>query len=662
MSGINYRPRLFYIAVCIVSAVFSLNAATPDSSNFRLNYSTAGYDSRGTKQALVRTITAIATAEVSTADSRWELIDSATGTTSASGVLSYFGTTYGIQFWTVDFTSFRGEGRFYLLVTLKQNAGTAIGTRRSLTFPVQANNFSKTMLMDLALNNADLRQINDYQGGFCDATSTGFREAYSHGIFLYGFLEMYKAKYNSLSSTDKTRLITNINIAFDHIVSYWAPDGVTLLRHPEGPPRGGMNDIEPYFGMAMYMALFKGKDAKRASDGNFTKLVACYNNLDTASAGWQDTGYQEYRDYLIACLVYMYLYSGDETWKNLAITRLNTFLSTFNLRTHYRGSARGIPLFEGLRVCAEQCPGDPNYAAWISQARAIKDAYYKSAQVLTGNAFHIVNTCAAANPSSDWDNSRMTGDMWGSLMKGYTGGPYARDALVLANLTGDGTLEKVAAGEIYWDMGLNPGVPAASIINPPATDDRESAAFIVNGKFRHVVRVAYYCPNLSPGQTAPYLTIVNGFNSNGGADEFNYEGTVSYNGELFIKHDGCEIIGALAYEDYLTKQESASIVRKVENPGVLNDRISLDIQSTPRTTIVRYTPNLRPGNSGLKSGAIPTLSITSLSGRLRSCSRLPGVRTTGTWSWSIYRLSAGGYTAAVSFGKATIVKQFVVLR
>ena len=51
------------------------------------------------------------------------------------------------------------------------------------------------------------------------------------------------------------------------------------------------------------------------------------------------------------------------------------------------------------------------------------------------------------------------------------------------------------------------------------------------------------------------MTLVNGFNNNGGANEFNYVGTVSYNGEDFIKHDGCLTIGALMYEDYLASLE-----------------------------------------------------------------------------------------------------------
>ena len=520
-------------------------------ANFRLNYSTAGYDSRGTKVVLIRTLSPIAVSDVSVADTSWILKDS-NGTTAATGSVAYFGTTYGIQYWVADFTSFKAAGTYSMEVTLKKSASTAIGVKQTLPFLVQRENFSKTILIPLTLNNADARKAPPSKGGYYDATSVGFQEAYSHGIFLYGLLQTYKYKYASLASADQARLVTDINIAYDHLLRRWSPDATTLFAHPEGPPRGGMNDIEPLYAMALYIDMFKTLDPTRANDANFAKLVTGFNLLKAAPAGWQDTGYQQYKDYLIPIAVHMYRYSGDVQWKNEAITRLNTFLAAFNLRTHYRGSGRGIPLFDGLRLCLEEFPTDPSHDIWISQARTIKDTYYKSAKISTDNVFHIINASAAANPAGDWDAGRMTGDMWGALQKGYTGGPYANDILILAKATGDRSLEPMAAGEVYWDMGLNPGIPHASVVSPNSLDDRESASFIINAPFRHVTGVTYRDFTML---NTTYLTLVNGFNNNGSANEFNYVGTISYNGEDFIKHDGCLTIGALMYEDYLASLE-----------------------------------------------------------------------------------------------------------
>ncbi len=137
-------------------------------------------------------------------------------------------------------------------------------------------------------------------------------------------------------------------------------------------------------------------------------------------------------------------------------------------------------------------------------------------------------------------------------------------------------------------MGLNPGIPAASILSPTSTTDRESASFIVNGAFRHVVRVSYYCPNLGPSQTSPYMSIVNGFNSGGGANEFNFDGTVSYNGELFIKHDGCLIVGALMYEDYLTRHEQQSGTKWAVQDPRMNAGFEAVTNQSNRTITVRF--------------------------------------------------------------------------
>jgi hypothetical protein len=72
-----------------------------------------------------------------------------------------------------------------------------------------------------------------------------------------------------------------------------------------------------------------------------------------------------------------------------------------------------------------------------------------------------------------------------------------------------------------------------------------------NAPFRHV-RASYRDFTML---NDTYMTLVNGFNTNGAANEFSYVGTISYNGEDFIKHDGSLTIGALMYEDYLASLE-----------------------------------------------------------------------------------------------------------
>jgi hypothetical protein len=63
------------------------------------------------------------------------------------------------------------------------------------------------------------------------------------------------------------------------------------------------------------------------------------------------------------------------------------------LRNHYRGSARAIPLFDGLQMCLEQFSTDPSHDDWIKQAGVIKDTYYKSSKIWTGNEEDWVERC-----------------------------------------------------------------------------------------------------------------------------------------------------------------------------------------------------------------------------------------------------------------------------
>ena len=94
---------------------------------------------------------------------------------------------------------------------------------------------------------------------------------------------------------------SDIDIAFDHLLNRWSPDGTTLFAHPEGPPRGGMNDIEPIYAMALYIDMFKTVDPSRANDANFAgsrrtmKRVALRGN-EVCSAEESGMGSNQYRN------------------------------------------------------------------------------------------------------------------------------------------------------------------------------------------------------------------------------------------------------------------------------------------------------------------------------------------------------------------------------
>jgi hypothetical protein len=559
MNTFNIRSLLLFSALLAGLFGNAVSAATPDINNFRLNYSVAGYDSRGTKMVLVRTVAPITATDLSTTESRWNL-KNAGGSIVASGAITYSGITYGIQYWVADFSAFKTEGTYSMEVMLKQNSSTSIGSKQTLNFTIQRNNFSNTILIPLSLNNADARKSPAFPGYY--DCSSHMHEAYSHAVFLNGLLQMYKYKQASLSNSDRTRLIADVNLAFDNLAGLCTSNGQFYHEWGGTEILGGMNDIEPCWAMAAYMDLFKTVDPVRAGSVNFNKVKTSFNFLASSAPGWQDAGYQIYKDYLIPTAVHLYNYSGDTAWKTEAIRRLNTFLDSFDLRTYYRSPFRGIPLCEGLQYCVEQFPTHPDHAGWISHAQSIKNNYYASVKIMTQNVFHIVGTCAKTSAAYDWDNGRLTSSDWGSLVINDAFAPYAVDALILAEITGDSSLEKVAAGEINWEFGLNPGAPQNAVLNPSSTADWESAAFLINAPFRHVQE--WWPPDTLKMLNTTYMTTVNGF-----SQDFVYNKAAAYNGELFIKQDGGLIFAGVRYEDYLTKREQQTgTSRAALRPGL----------------------------------------------------------------------------------------------
>ena len=86
------------------------------ASNFVLLYNTPGYDARGTKRALVRTLNDVPSSVSLSPQSRYFLRRS-NGSTAATGALTQLpGKTFGMQLWEADFSSITEEGSYTLSV------------------------------------------------------------------------------------------------------------------------------------------------------------------------------------------------------------------------------------------------------------------------------------------------------------------------------------------------------------------------------------------------------------------------------------------------------------------------------------------------------------------------------------------------------------------
>jgi hypothetical protein len=462
---------------------------------------------------------------------------------------------------------------------------------------------------------------------------------------------MYKYKQASLSNADRTRLIADVNLAFDNLAGLWTSNGQFYHEWGGTEILGGMNDIEPCWAMAAYLDLFKNVDPVRAGSANFNKVKTSFNFLTTVAPGWQDAGYQIYKDYLIPTAVHLYNYSGDTAWKTEAIRRLNTFLDSFNLRTYYRSPFRGIPLLEGLQYCVEQFPTHPDHAGWISHAQSIKNNYYASVKILTQNVFHIIGTCAKTSAAYDWDNGRLTSGDWGSLVINDAFAPYAVDALILAEIAGDSSLEKVAAGEINWEFGLNPGAPQNAVLNPPCTADWESAAFLINAPFRHVQE--WWPPDTLKMLNTTYMTTVNGF-----SQDFVYNKAAAYNGELFIKQDGGLIFAGVRYEDYLAKREQQTGTKWANRGPNMRAGIEFETITNPsnRTITIQFRipASTNAGHSHLTIYNARGASVATLVGKPMGPGSFEAV-------WNASGMPSGLYVARMNGSKAGCSKKIMLL-
>ena len=130
----------------------------------------------------------------------------------------------------------------------------------------------------------------------------------------------------------------------------------------------------------------------------------------------------------------------------------------------------------------------------------------------------------------------------------------ATDAIHLAQITGDVSLEKMAAGALGWLTGLNPGVPGKMVKNPGSAETRVAASFIINLPTRCVKPWKSWDRGLFPQLN--FVSIVNGFAIDDGT--WAYSDEVFQTGETWFKHDGAYLYAICLYEDYLESEEGSN--------------------------------------------------------------------------------------------------------
>ena len=531
--------------ICIsafLSLVVSVTVAFADSGdNFVLLYSTLGYELNGTKRALVRTIDAIDEKTIDAAESKWLLINSK-GTEKASGVLKWLGMTYGAQLWEIDFSHCQTPGKYRLRVNLKGKSGKEICGLESLEFEIAENLYTKRLFYGLTVNNAESREAKESEGfGYYDCTSS-MGERDSHAAFMEGLIQSYIRRQHIMSPTDKTRLIRAVNICFDYLILLHDSikgnvNNQYPTRHNEYIHLGNYANISVIEGLLSYLGLFSHIDPIRAKEA-YKRVFVIRRYIDNKMPLWFTSRKKIMYNY------YLYKYAGNPAFKEASIAALNDYLLNFKKKNLYSGGWRFRPRFEGLYHLAKEFKDDPNRPFWIEKAKEISIKHLP--YILKNNHFHVL----PQGNQKNWDDmSRVPAvSGWGGFYANTHFAASTIDAVYLAEITGDRSLEKIAAGSMGWLTGLHVGLPAHGVLNPPTSKPIASAAFIMNLDARCARAWTNWRWWGPPDKKA--MSVMNGFVVKNGKWAYPDEWPSA---EIFIHHDGAFLYAMVVYENYLNK-------------------------------------------------------------------------------------------------------------
>ncbi len=239
--------------------------------------------------------------------------------------------------------------------------------------------------------------------------------------------------------------------------------------------------------------------------------------------------------------------------------------------------------FEGLYRIVKSFPDHPDYTYWITRANEIaqSDYYY----VMQNNGFHVVPQGYGPDQWNDME-SVPTGwtleanpNIW--YFNGFFGS-VALDALFLAKVTGDHSLEEVTAGSLGWLTGMHIGVASSFVTGTPPVEPISPGAFIINIPDRFVEPWSSWWwgpPSSNVQSVANGFVIING--------EMIHQDTWE-SAETFIYPDGLFIHATALYEDYLLQTETCRQGLHARNENTLLDYPSLQAAYDAAETVAGH--------------------------------------------------------------------------
>lgn len=525
-----------------------------EDSNFALLYNTLGYEQDGTKKAYVRSVEYVQPNEVGS-NSLWTLLDS-DNQIVAQGELVYRGLSFGLQLWEAEFSEVKQLGTFRLVAEITDSSYNPVYQEVSSDFLIQNRIYSHNLILPLTLYNAQAREAPEELGGGYYDCNTTMGEAYSHGVFLNGLVQTYVFQMAALSAAEQLEFEDAAARAFDYLVLIH-DDATGEFMHSD-PRRynadinqGYHNTYEALYGFAAYLWYFSDIDPTRANVENYERAAQSYDYLETyISSDTAATNGYPYKEYLIPVCYYLYKFSGDEVWKNRAINLIDAELQNFDFRKMYRRGSRSIPMFEGVYLFLTD--GEPlaEREEWLAKLTEIKDTYF--AGLGEKNALEIFPISDEVIAKQEWD------EMWRLPVGEYSGRNWqlttaraanAIDACFLGELTGDDSMERIAAGSIGYVLGLNPGFDGSLVLNPESNRKISAGALVQNINGRYVRGWSYW--GFTP-KNNDWASVMNGFCMEDGAYTFKDNNNNDWlYGETFLRHDGAFAYALCVYEHYV---------------------------------------------------------------------------------------------------------------
>jgi hypothetical protein len=237
-----------------------------------------------------------------------------------------------------------------------------------------------------------------------------------------------------------------------------------------------------------------------------------------------------------------------------------------------------IPWLEGVHALSQDRPDLT--AHWAQPLAALANDMVN--YLTTNNGFHVIPQSSGGDQQqncANWDSMDVVPRVGSTVADGrsfYNCSFFSTEALdmvLLSEMSGNTQLERLAAGHLYWVLGLNPVVPSTKTLNNAPTNSPWRPAAFVQGLTASPAR-GY--ENLSDGwsnektwlwpgedwsthrQIWRFNPLANGFMSinnglliwEGQWDYYNTGADGWISGETFMLNDGIYARAMITYEDH----------------------------------------------------------------------------------------------------------------